>query len=103
MRAPAVVARRAVSCTARVARARGQFGAAVRGVSGGAGGGGAGRAALAGQAGPGCVIRIASRARVPWVTVTVTKPAPVTSAWAIHGSVAARRGAAGSGTGARGP
>src|SRR3954466_11483250 len=105
MRAPAVVARRAVSCTARVARARGQLGAAVRGVSGGAGRVRPASASLAAQAGPACVIRIASRARVPWVTVTVTKPAPVTSAWAIHGSVAswpARRGAGVRGAGRRG-
>src|SRR5689334_6923058 len=81
MTAPAAAARRTVSSAARAARACGQFstatergGAIVRPAS----------ASLVAQAGPAWAILIASRARVAWVTVTVTKPGPVTSAVAIH-------------------
>ena len=79
--APAATARRTVSSAARAARACGQFstaterdGAIVRPAC----------ASLVAQAGPAWAILIASRARVAWVTVTVTKPGPVTSAVAIH-------------------
>ena len=97
MRAPAVAARRAVSCAARAARACGQLGAAASGVAGGAGTVRPASASLAAQAGPACAIRTASRARVAWVTVTVTKPGPVTSAVRDPRLVAELSGQAGGG------
>ena len=87
--APAAVASRAVSCAARAARACGQPGAAASGP----GGGGHRRprsASLCAQAGPARAIRTARPASVSWVTVTVRNPGPVTSAAAIHGSLASR-------------
>ena len=86
--APAAAASRAVSCPARAARACGQPGAAASGNSAGPGTVRPASASLAAQAGPASAIRTASRARVAWVTVTVRNPGPVTSAVAIHASLA---------------
>src|SRR2546421_9977956 len=90
MTAPAVAARRTVSSAARAARACGQSatpaergGAIVWPAS----------ASLVAQDGPAWAIRMARRARGAWVTGTVAKPGPVTSAVAVH-SPPAGRGAA---------
>src|SRR5438874_3186343 len=78
MMAPAAAASRTVSSAARAARACGQSATAATGP--GRGTVRPASASLAAQAGPAFAILIARRARVAWVTVTVTKPGPVTSA-----------------------